>query len=240
MKRSSGAIAGAVLLALMVSGCAGDSAHVKSAGAAVKPVPPSDTDAAFTLLMQGDEAGARKRLQLVTRREPTNVIARLLTESIDRDPKDLLGPQSYPYVAREGDTIVGLAERFLGNRLKAYQLLRYNGFKAPVTLAPGQIVRIPGEPAPPPEAPRPARLAPATPAPAPKPKPVPPKPAAPVVNPAAARQARAAGLAALNQGNVARAVALLQRAKALDPVNPLVARDLARAERIAATVKARR
>ena len=49
-----------------------------------------------------------------------------------------------------------------------------------------------------------------------------------------------ARIAALNQGNVDRAVGLLRRAKQLDPANPLIARDLARAERIAATVRARK
>jgi len=37
-----------------------------------------------------------------------------------------------------------------------------------------------------------------------------------------------------------RAVGLLRRAAALDPGNPVIARDLTRAERIAATVKARK
>ncbi|MDB5737864.1 MAG: hypothetical protein JWO65_1532, partial [Sphingomonas bacterium] len=64
--------------------------------------------------------------------------------------------------------------------------------------------------------------------------------AAPVANPALAARMRAAGLAALNQGNVDRAVALLRRASQLDPGNALIGRDLERAERIARTVKARR
>ena len=63
-------------------------------------------------------------------------------------------------------------------------------------------------------------------------------PAKAAANPAAARAARTAGLVALNQGAVQRAVGLLRRAATLDPGNPLIARDLARAERIAATVRA--
>jgi Flp pilus assembly protein TadD len=93
------------------------------------------------------------------------------------------------------------------------------------------------------------RVAPAQPRPAPppaaaapRPKPAPPRAATPkpAGNPAAARQARAAGLAALNQGNVDRAIALLGRAAQLDPGNALIERDLARARRIAATVRARK
>jgi Flp pilus assembly protein TadD len=59
-------------------------------------------------------------------------------------------------------------------------------------------------------------------------------------NPIVARQLHAAGLTALNQGAVDRAVNLLRRAAALDPGNAVMARDVARAERIATTVKARR
>ncbi|WP_260597115.1 LysM peptidoglycan-binding domain-containing protein [Sphingomonas endolithica] len=234
----------AAACALGLAACSGGPSRPKP-----PPPPPGaasalETEAAFTLLNAGDEAGARKRLTALLKRDPMNPSARLLNESIDRDPRDLLGPDSYAYVVRAGDTIVGLAERLLGNRLKAYQLGRYNGLKAPVVLIPGQLLRIPGK------APRAAPVRrpeprPTPPAPNVRPRPAPARPApttapaAPVANPAAARQARTAGLAALNQGNVVRAVGLLRRAAALDPGNPLIGRDLARAERIAATVRAR-
>lgn len=228
---------------LGLAACAGGPARVASTPS---PVAMSvETDLAFELMMRGQGGDARKRLNTVLKRDPNNPNAQLLRDSLDRDAKELLGPQNYPYTVRSGDTILGLAQRFLGNRLKAYQLLRYNDLKAPAVLAAGQTLRLPGEP---PRAepirradPAPTRAAPPAHPPAtPKPKPAAAKPAAPVANPAAARQARAAGLAALNQGNVARAVALLRRGAALDPGNPLIARDLARAERIAATVRARR
>lgn len=239
-------IIAAGLGALALAGCGGPGG-VKSA-----PTPPktavttaADTEAAFGLLMQGKEGAAAGKLKSILKRDPMNPTATMLDGSIKGDPKDLLGPQSYPYTARAGDTMEELAQRFLGNRLKAYQLLRYNGLKAPVTLVDGQVIRIPGElPRPEPirrAEPETARPAPAA---APKPRVVAPKAAAPVAapgtNPIASRQARTAGLAALNQGNVDRAVGLLRRAKQLDPANPLIARDLARAERIAATVRARK
>jgi LysM repeat protein len=234
-------IGGAAILAVALAGCSAGPARVKTLAPPPAQSSAGDVDSAFDLLMNGDESGARKRLKIVLKRDPMNANAQLLSDSIGRDPKELLGPESYPYIVRSGDTIVGLAQRFLGNRLKAVQLLRYNNLKAPVVLTAGQVLQIPGEP---PRVepirrpdPSPVRPAPSAPAPALKAKPAPPKPAA---NPAAARQLRGAGLAALNQGNVDRAVGLLRRAAALDPGNPLIARDLARAERIAATVKARR
>lgn len=227
--------------ACALAACSGGPGRVKSVTPPPATVSPArEVDAAFDLLMAGQTGAADKRLKALLKREPGNPAAQLLRDSIARDPKDLLGPDSYAYTVRAGDTITGLAERLLGNRLKAYQLLRYNGLKAPAVLTPGQSVRIPGEM---PRAEPVRRLEPTAPSTTPKPKPVAPKPAsptAPAANPAAARQARAAGLAALNQGNVGRAVALLRRAAALDPGNPVIARDLARAERIAATVRARK
>jgi hypothetical protein len=233
-----------VACALALAACSGGPSRPKTAPPAPGAASALETETIFTLLNAGDEATARKRLSALLKRDPMNPSARLLNESIDRDPRDLLGPDSYAYVVRPGDTIVGLAERLLGNRLKAYQLGRYNGLKAPVVLVPGQSLRIPGAAprAAPARRPEPRPTPPASSA-RPKPataKPAPPTaPAARTANPAAARQARTAGLAALNQGNVARAVGLLRRAAVLDPGNPLIARDLARAERIAATVRAR-
>lgn len=229
-----------------LAACSGGPKPVKGVPrpAAVVPVSAAETDAVFALLMRGEEKGARKQLKALLKRDPQSANAALLSDSIERDPKELLGPVSYPYTVRAGDSAEGLAQRLLGNRLKAYQLIRYNDLKPPVVLTPGQVLRVPGEPPrvepvrrPEPKSPRPSAP---TPAPVAKPKPAAPKPAAPVANPAAARSARAAGLAALNGGDVNRAVGLLRRAAALDPGNPVIARDLARAERIAATVRARR
>ena len=232
--------------ALALSACGGGTSRVKSLPAPPAVSTATETESAFGLLMQGKEGAAVGKLKSILKRDPMNPAATMLNGSIKGDPKDLLGPQSYPYTVRAGDTMEALSERFLGNRMKAYQLVRYNGLKAPVTLVAGQVVRIPGEP---PRLepvrraePEPAKSGSATPT-APKPKVVAPKPAAPVApgaNPVAARQLRTAGLAALNQGNVDRAVGLLRRARQADPANPLIARDLARAERIAATVRARK
>ena len=238
-------IAVAGLGALALAACSGGPTRVSKTPPPPVAIAASETDAVFVLLMSGKEEQAKKNLKSILKRDPMNATARLLSDSIARDPKELLGPQSYAYSARAGDTIVTVAQRFLGNRLKAYQLLRYNNLKAPVTLAPGQLLRIPGEP-PRIEPVKHTDPAPSRPAPAPvtpKPKTVAPKVIAPAPtanNPVAARQLRTGGLAALNQGNVNRAVMLLQRASQLDPANPVITRDLARAERIAATVRARK
>jgi hypothetical protein len=210
--------------------------------AAPAPLAESEIEGVQALLMQGDRKGAEKSLKPLLKRAPMNPKLQLLRDSITGDPKELLGPTNYPYTVRAGETIEQLAERLLGNRLKAYQLARYNDLANPSALAAGAILRIPGSPPrprlqPAPERPRTAPAA------APRPKPTAPTPAPapakPVANPAAAQRARSAGLAALNRGAVKQAVGLLQRAHALDPGNAVILRDLQRAQRIAATVRAR-
>jgi hypothetical protein len=190
--------------------------------------------------MHGDRKGAEKKLKSLLKRDPMNSQLLLLRDSIERDPRELLGPTSYIYTVRPGDSFEGLAERLLGNRLKAYQLARYNDYENPSLLAAGRAIRIPGSP----PAPKPAPAVEQPGKPVVVPAPARPKPAAaptkPSVNPAAAQQARAAGLAALNRGAVNEALIQLRRAKGLDPANPVISRDLQRAERIAETVRTRK
>jgi len=224
---------------LALAACSHGPRHPEAVSAA--PVTASP-DSVIAALDQGDEATARKQIRAIQKQAPNDPSARVLEESIDKDPVELLGPKYFSYTTQPGDTMVGLADRFLGNKLKFYQLARYNGVKVPAALAAGTVLHIPGTP-PKPATPKPAPRSPEPPAPIVKPvhpKSVTPPVAAPVVptaNPALARQLRGAGLAALNQGKIDRAVALLSRAAALDPGNPLIARDLSRAERIARTVQ---
>ncbi len=227
---------------LALAACShGSSGHPEPVSAAPEQ---ASIDGVVAALNQGNEAAAHKQIALIQKHAPTDPSARVLQESIDKDPVELLGPKSYPYTVQAGDTMLDLADKFLGNRLKFYQLARYNGVKVPATLAAGTVLRIPGTP-PKPTSPKPApRSAEPSSRPARAKPPAPvaaapaAAPAAPATNPALARQMRAAGLAALNQGKVDRAVALLGRAATLDPGNPLIARDLSRAQRIAQTVHA--
>lgn len=229
------ALAGALALAACGKGPPPQTLPVQVA------VTESEVGAVQALLMQGDPKGAEKQLKALLKREPMNPKLQLLRDSIAGNPQEQLGPAGYPYTVRAGETMEDLAERLLGNRLKAYQLARYNAVANPSTLAAGHILRIPGSP--PRPKPQPAPERPSRPAPVvtPRPRPAAPAPAAakPVANPAAAQRARSAGLAALNRGAVRQAVGLLQRAHALDPDNAVILRDLQRAQRIAATVRAR-
>lgn len=233
---------GAAILSVALAACAGGPSRLASPAAATgATAAEADIDAAMVLLEKGDEGSARKKLKAVLKRDPMNSTARLLKDSIDSDPMELLGPGSYAYKVRPGDTLSGLSQRLLGNRLKWYQLGRYNGLKTPFVIVVGQTLRIPGQPPAPPPVVKPRELA--RPAADALPQKGTPKSEAPAAvtstNSIAARAARDEGLVALNRGDVARAVQQLRRAAVLDPGNALIARDLARAERLARTVKAR-
>jgi hypothetical protein len=226
---------------LAMAACSNGPTRPATGAAPAAPATVADVDAVQSLLMRGNRKGAEALLKPLLKRDPMNSRLILLRDSMVRDPKELLGPVSYAYTVRAGEGFEEIADRLLGNRLKAFQLARYNGIDNPSTLMPGQAIRIPGVLAQPKPAPAPERTSkPAAVAPA-RPKPATPAPAAkPVANTGAAQKARAAGLAALNRGAVGEALVQLRRAKALDPANPVIARDLLRAERIAATVKARK
>ncbi len=226
----------AALGALVLGACSGK-VPVQTTGPTTATVSPSEIDAIAELLYQGNRKEARRRVEKALDRDPANPTLLMLKQSMTGDAREDLGPTSFPYVVQRGDTMTGLASRFLGNRLKAYQLARYNDIENPNNLAAGTVLRIPGQ------APRPAKAAatrlpsaaPEAPAAASKAK----APAAAKVDRAGAKRAHAAGLTALNQGRVAEAVTQLRRAAALDPGNAAIGRDLERAERIAATVRAR-
>lgn len=193
---------------------------------------------AMQLLNQGKPSEARIVLMKALKKQPGDAIARKLIEQIDTPPQQLLGSKSFSRVAAEGDSFSLLAERYLGDPMMAYALARYNDVSIPESLKAGQKLRIPGdEPvmrAPktivekPKEIPTPTVAAPA------KQKAGPPKPAG---NPVQASKLRARGLEQLNRGAINSAVVLLAQASQLDPKNPLIARDLARACRIQKTVK---
>ena len=180
--------------AVSLSACSSGPKDIATATPVV-PTGADEIDEIAALLDRGEPRPAKRRIEEALENDPLNATLMMMLHGIEGNAKEALGPASYPYTVQSGDTMAGLAERFLGNRLKSYQLARYNDIA---------------------------------------------KPARPSADPAAARRARSAGLTALNQGKVSQAVAHLRRAASLDPGNTAIAADLARAERIARTVRSRR
>ena len=234
-----------LLLAIVAAGLAGCAA--KPGGESVRaPMVQQVSNAqevedVVSLLNNGDEKAARKKLEAMLKRDPADTASARLMESITADPVAALGSTAFSYRVEAGDTMQGIAQRFLGDARKFYLLSRYNDLAVPASLKPGQMIRVPGTR--PKEAPAPAPARPrAAPAPAAKAAPAPSAPAATprTADPRRAAQLRSAGLTALNKGQIGTAVGLLNQALRLDPGNALIKRDLDRARRLQATVKARR
>ena len=200
-----------------------------------------DLDEAVILLNDGDPKSASKKLKAMVKRDPGDVRAAQLLASIDADPKAALGNRAFDYRVVAGDTLQSLALRHLGDGLKFYLLARYNGIAVPKNLRAGQTIRVPGQ-APvaqqPASKPKPRQAPPAVVA-APTPK-TPVAPRTPNANPKRANELRLAGLSSLNRGQVPQAVRQLEQARTLDPANPVIQRDLARAKRLQTTVSKRR
>lgn len=201
---------------------------------------PHEYEQVVAALEHGDTKTAQRLLRDIRKHDPNSARARLLAETIDIDPVAMLGSRSFAYKLKSGDTLHDLAGRYLDDPDKFYALARYNHIDDPSAVTPGQTIRIPGaapaEQMPPERVEHPV----ARPEPRTAPQPAKPAPSARATNPALAARYRAAGLHALANGAVDKAVGDLSRAAALDPTNPLIKRDLDRAQRIRRTVQARK
>ena len=97
------------------------------------------------LLQNGDEAGAKKILELTVRIDPNNELARKLLEQIRADALQELGEGHFRYTIQPDDSLSKLAQRFLGDRFRFYILAKYNEISVPNRVAVGQVVKIPGK-----------------------------------------------------------------------------------------------
>ena len=227
----------ALTAALVLAACSGMPKPGLPAGQAQSPAakgaPPAalavtasardHVDLAIQLMGAGKAEEAEASLRSALAKSPGNATALRLLAQIETDPLALLGPASREHVIMAGDSMSLLAGRYLGDPLMFYALARYNGLAAPDLLSVGTVLKIPA----PPEK---AAVA-----------------AAPAMseatlsasNPRDAEKANAARLLALqflNEGKVERAVTLLKEAKAINPADAAIGRDLDRAMRIQAAL----
>jgi hypothetical protein len=188
---------------------------------------------AMQLLDVGQLGPARAELDALVQQDPDNPVGKSLMRQIQGDPRALLGVDSFAHKVEAGETLQDLAEKYLGDRTLFWALARYNGVAIPQEIKPGQVLQIP----------RPRRVErkpeakPSEGHPAPPTAEKPPEPPPAPHDPALAARLRGQALEALNRGQAGRAVSLLQKALAADPDNPLVKRDLERAQRIQARVE---
>ena len=97
------------------------------------------------LLQNGDEAGARAKLEQAQALDAANDLARKLMDQIKADPQKELGAVSFRYTVQRDDSMSKLAQQYLGDRFRFYILARYNDVQNPSRLAAGQVLKIPGK-----------------------------------------------------------------------------------------------
>ena len=101
---------------------------------------------AINALQLGQEANAKKELDVVLRNEPDNKVARSLLAQINIDPSKYFSSQeAFNYTLQSGDTLTSIAQRFLDEPLKFHILARLNGITDPIRLAPGRVIKVPGK-----------------------------------------------------------------------------------------------
>jgi tetratricopeptide (TPR) repeat protein len=174
--RAIGSSAAAIVaIAALLAGCATQPATAPTAPAATAPAdtPPPAAPAAPELspaqakaqaqklaleavdrLQNGDEAAARQLLSQAQALDPSNDIARKMSEQIGADAQKELGAVFFRYTVQRDDSLSKLAQSYLGDRFRFYILAKYNDMANPSRLAAGQVIKIPGkaQPAPPPTA----------------------------------------------------------------------------------------
>lgn len=183
--------------------------------------PANSVARAAELLASGQEAEARSMLQLILAGSPRDGAAQHFMRQIETDPVKLLGPASPDkYIVQQGDTMSGLADRFLGDSRLFYALSRYNGLAAPNALSVGRVLQLPVSAKRTVTSASMGKETPASKAPARK-----------------ANDIRLEALQLLNKGEIDTAVELLKQAVAIDANDPAIRKDLERAERIQGSLR---
>jgi tetratricopeptide (TPR) repeat protein len=232
---------------LLLAACGGSGGRVAAISDLLPGSAPSAersrhaVEEAMTLLQDGKQEAARKKLVKVLKDNPNYPAAANLLREIDSDPRELLGKSFEHYTVATGESFATIAQKTLGDSMMFYALARFNGYDRPNALVPGQSILVPQK----------ERRAAKKPAPkavvtkvvtkevAEKPpqkvaRKAPTQTASPAqtANPAKAKAFRASALTALNNGAVDKAINLLRLALNNDPDNSLIKDDLGRAMRI--------
>ena len=94
-------------------------------------------------LQNGDEPAAKQLLATAQGLDPSNDIARKMTEQINADPqKDWA--VFFRYTVQRDDSLSKLAQQYMGDRFRFCILAKYNHMPSPSKLAAGQVIKIPG------------------------------------------------------------------------------------------------
>lgn len=95
------------------------------------------------MLDDGKFEEARHQLTFYVREHPDDVAAKSFLHQVSVDPKKELGPPARKYRVKSGDTLGGIAARYLGNPMEFVILARYNNIRRSRDLKVGQLLSLP-------------------------------------------------------------------------------------------------
>lgn len=97
----------------------------------------------IVLIENGRDDQARAALKTFLKKEPKNPQALSLQRQLTTDPRILMGAHVVKYTVQNGDTLGGLAQKYLGSSLKFVSLARYNHIQRSRDLRVGQVIEVP-------------------------------------------------------------------------------------------------
>ena len=160
--RSSAVPVGLVLgVMLGVSGCAQNPAKPEAAATPTESSPSVPEAAApvseapaplmplkeiIALVENGKDDAARAALKTFLKKDPKNPQAISLQRQLTTAPRQLLGgAPTVKYTIQNGDTLGGLAQKYLGSSLKFVALARYNHIQRSRDVQVGQVIEVPAQ-----------------------------------------------------------------------------------------------
>ncbi|MHB9022124.1 MAG: LysM peptidoglycan-binding domain-containing protein [Halothiobacillus sp.] len=119
-----------------------DLSSADSAGDAA-PAPLMDLKKIIHLIEEGQSDFARRALKTYLAKDPKNTQALSLQQQLTVNPEAYLGKPTTTYTVQPGDTLGGIAAKFLGNPLRFVILGRYNQISRSKDLQVGQVIKLP-------------------------------------------------------------------------------------------------
>ena len=116
-----------------------------AADAPISPAPLMDLKSIIRLIEAGQSDEAQRALKTYLAKDPKNSVALSLQQQLTVNPAVYLGKPATQYTVQSGDTLGGIAAKFLGNPLKFVILGRYNQISRVKDLRVGQVLKLPAK-----------------------------------------------------------------------------------------------
>ncbi len=99
------------------------------------------------MIEDGEYPRAQAALEARIANGARDALTRSLLDQLTADPAQVLGPVAGRHPVEPGETLSGLAQRYLGDPMLFVILARYNGIARPRALEIGRVLAVPARPA---------------------------------------------------------------------------------------------